>query len=198
MLAKDIKEISGDFNYRVFTDSAPIFDKAWAQSAGLGWIGKNTCLINKKLGSFFFIGHIICDLEIPVDKAFEKNHCGTCTRCIDACPNNAITKAYELDARKCISYLTIELKEKTVDSLKGKTHSWIFGCDICQDVCPWNKSPIPHNEAEFYPGKELLEMRNEDWEKLSKEEFKKLFKGTAFERAGYENLMKNIKACRLL
>ena len=193
-LADDIQKITGEFNFRVFTDSAPIFDKAWAQKAGLGWIGKNTCLINKEMGSFFFIGHIICNLEIPEDKEFGKNYCGNCTKCIDACPNNAITSAYEIDARKCISYLTIELKNKTEKSIRDKTHSWIFGCDICQDVCPWNKFSIHHNEPSFNPVKELLEMQDKDWENLSNDQFKDLFKDTAFERTGYDNLMKNIKA----
>ncbi len=194
MMADEITEICGEFSYRVFTDSAPVFDKAWAQIAGLGWIGKNSILINKKSGSFFFIGHIICDLKLEADKVSEMNHCGNCTRCIDACPNNAITEPYIIDARKCITYLTTVLKEKTTESLKGKTQSWIFGCDICQDVCPWNESIIPHDEPDFIPQEELLEMNDKDWETLSKEKFTLLFEGTPIERTAYENLMKNINA----
>ena len=192
-LLKEIENKTGKRKARVFIDSAPVLDRAWAARSGLGFIGKNTMLINKKGGSFFFIGHIILDLELDYQTIDEKNYCGTCTACIDACPTNAITP-FMVDANKCISYLTIENRGKIPEKFKGKFEDWIFGCDICQDVCPWNKNfSKPHNEPAFEPKPELFEMTKEKWQNLDKPQFKKLFKGTPLERTGYKGLMRNIR-----
>ncbi len=188
-----IKTEAPDMNARAFVDSAPVLDRAWAARGGLGWIGKNTCLINKEQGSYFFIGEIITDLELEYDKKIIPNHCGDCTLCIEACPTGAL-KPYELDSNKCISYWTIEYKgEKIPDKFKGKFQEWIFGCDICQDVCPWNRFSEPHEKMEFNPSDELFEMRKTDWENLSEERFQKLFKGSAVKRVRYKGLKRNIR-----
>ncbi len=183
-----------DIRYaRIFVDSAPVMDKVWALKSGLGWIGKNTCLINKKMGSFFFIGEIITDLELEYNREIQKDLCGKCTKCIDACPTGALAKPYVLDARKCISYLTIEYKGKLPNKLKSKFDNRIFGCDICQDVCPWNKFSFPHNEPAFIPSKELINMNKDKWEQLTLKKFNNLFKKSAIKRTNYEGLMRNIK-----
>jgi epoxyqueuosine reductase len=194
LLLKKIEEKTGKRTARVFVDSAPVPDRAWAIQSGLGFIGKNTMLINKKGGSFFFIGQIIIDLELEYNEQPDfTNYCGSCTACIDACPTQAI-KPFEVDARRCISYLTIENRDEIPGEFKGKMNDWIFGCDICQDVCPWNiKFATPHNEPQFEPSPQLLAMRKPDWENLDKPAFKKLFKHTPVERTGYKGLMRNIE-----
>ncbi len=193
-LLKKIEEKTGERIARVFVDSAPVLDRAWATQSGLGFIGKNTLLINKKGGSFFFIGQIIIDLKLEYNENPDfTNSCGNCTACIDACPTGAI-KPFEVDARKCISFLTIENRDEIAEKFKGKMNDWIFGCDICQDVCPWNiRFAKPHNEPLFNPSEQLLTMRKPDWENLDRPTFKKLFKNTPLERTGYKGLMRNIE-----
>ncbi len=181
----------GDVSGRTFVDSAPVMDKVWAAKSGLGWIGKNTNLISKEFGSFVFIGELIIDLELKYDKSI-KDYCGTCTTCIDACPTKALTP-YKLDARKCISYLTIEKKGDLPEEMKGKWNDWIFGCDICQDVCPWNSKLISHNESAFNISDELKNMNKDDWQNLNKPTFKKLFKNSPVERTKFEGLRRNIE-----
>lgn len=187
-----LKEKVGDFSFRIFVDSAPVMDKVWAAKSGLGWIGKHSNLINKKSGSFFFIGEIICDLEAEYDHAI-KDYCGTCTRCIDACPTDAITESYIVDGSKCISYATIELKKEIAipDSFKGKMDDWIFGCDICQDVCPWNRFSSPTKVLEFKNSKSFLQTKNE-WEELTEEVYKKLAEKSPLKRVKFEGLKRNI------
>lgn len=177
---------------RIFVDSAPVMDKVWAQKCGLGWIGKNTCLINPQMGSFFFIGEIIIDIELDYKETEVKDRCGNCTKCMEACPTGAITKPYVIDARKCISYLTIEHQGELPESLKEKFQNNIFGCDICQDVCPWNRFSQPTKESRFHPGKELINMSRSDWENLTKEKFIKLFRKSPVKRVKFEGLKKNI------
>lgn len=186
----EIKAKFGEVEGRVFVDSAPVMEKVWAAKAGIGWQGKNTLLINKKAGSFFFLSEIILDLELEAD-APMKDYCGTCTRCIDACPTHAL-EAYAIDASKCISYYTIELKNALPESEKNKMHDWMFGCDICQDVCPWNRLSKAHAEPQFMPSNTLLNMRKTDWQELSHELFDELFEGSAVKRTGYEGLTRNI------
>ena len=180
---------------RAFVDSAPVMDKAWAVKAGLGWQAKNSNVISRKLGSFVFIGELIIDLdlssEIP-DRQDMKNYCGNCTRCIDACPTNALTP-YTVDARKCISYLTIEKKGDLPSNMQGKWSNWIFGCDICQDVCPWNSKLTPHNETDFIISDLLQNMNKADWQNMDKAFFKKTFKNTALERTKFEGIKRNIE-----
>lgn len=183
----------GQIEGRVFVDSAPVMDKVWAQKSGLGWQGKHTNLINKKQGSFFFIAELIIDLELCPDGPV-KDYCGTCTKCLDACPTDALYEPYKIDASKCISYLTIELKDEILpQEFKGKMDSWMFGCDICQDVCPWNRFSQQHNERYFEPHPDLLNMRKVDWEDLTKEVFNELFKKSAVKRTKYKGLKRNIK-----
>ena len=172
---------------RAFTDSAPIMDKAWAEKSGLGWIGKNGNLINKKHGSFFFIGELIVDIELDYDKEV-KNYCGTCTKCIDACPTNAIVSPKIINGSKCISYLTIELKDEIPDEFAGKLENRVFGCDICQDVCPFNKKAEPHSEKRLKPIQALIEMNKEDWYNIDNLEFNKHFKKSAIKRAGLKKI----------
>lgn len=186
----EIKAQFGEVEGRVFVDSAPVMEKVWAAKAGIGWQGKNTLLINKKAGSFFFLSEIILDLELEFD-APVKDYCGTCTRCIDACPTKAL-EAYAIDASKCISYYTIELKDALPESEKSKMKDWMFGCDICQDVCPWNRLSKAHSEPQFMPSTTLLNMRKTDWQELSRELFDELFEGSAVKRTGYEGLKRNI------
>lgn len=179
-------------NGRVFTDSAPVLERAWAVEAGLGWIGKNGLLLNKKLGSFFVIGEIIIDLELQYDQTYTNEHCGSCKQCLSACPTRALVKPYVLDSRKCISYLTIELKDEIPLEFKPKLMRRVFGCDICQDVCPWNRKAKPHKTEALNPNPRLLEMSKEEWNTLTKEDFNELFRKSAVKRAGYKKLMKNI------
>lgn len=187
-----IKKEAGDVNARAFVDSAPVLDRAWAVRSGLGWIGKNTCLITKEQGSYFFIGEIICDLELDYNNYIEPNHCGGCTRCIDACPTQAL-KPYQLDSNRCISYWTIENKGGYIpEEFKDRFDDCIFGCDVCQDVCPWNRLSVTHNEPEFNMPDGLQKMKKEDWEELSQDQYQKLFRNSPVKRAGYKGLKRNI------
>ncbi len=179
-------------NGRAFVDSAPVLDKAWAVRSGLGWIGKNTNLISVEHGSFFFVGELILDLELEPDNKLVRNHCGNCTKCIDACPTKAIVEPYVVDARKCISYQTIELKGELDESLKGKFEHRVFGCDICQDVCPWNLKSEPHNEPDFKPHPKLMALSKREWLEMDKELFNELFKKSAVKRTKYEGLKRNL------
>jgi epoxyqueuosine reductase len=188
-----IQDNIGEVNGRAFVDSAPVLDKAWAQKAGFGWIGKHSNLISKKTGSFFFLGELILDLELTPDVAFATDHCGDCTRCIDACPTEAIVSPYVVDGSKCISYLTIELKEQIPQEFKGKMDNWMFGCDVCQDVCPWNRFAIPHQEPAFKPHPDLLPLKKKDWEEITQEVFQSVFKNSAVKRTKFEGLTRNIK-----
>jgi epoxyqueuosine reductase len=188
LLAEMQTEI-GEINARVFVDSAPVMDKVWAKKAGVGWVGKHSNLINRKIGSFFFIGEIICDIELDYDGPI-KDYCGTCTACIDACPTDAIAEPYVVDGSKCISYLTIELKENIPTEFKDKMENWAFGCDICQDVCPWNSFAKPHKTPEFLPNEDLKNLKN--WEEITQEVFSKTFKNSAIKRTKYQGLLRNI------
>ena len=186
-----IQQEIGEVNGRVFVDSAPVMDKVWAAKSGLGWVGKHTNLINREIGSFFFIGEIICDLELWPDGAM-KDYCGTCTRCVDACPTDAIVAPYVVDGSKCISYFTIELKEAIPAEVKGKFENWIFGCDICQDVCPWTRFSRPHQTSEFTLHPELAEFTNRDWEEITREVFQEIFRRSAVKRTKLEGLQRNV------
>ena len=186
-----INEEIGEVGGRAFVDSAPVLDKAWAAKSGLGWIGKNSNLLSKKTGSFFFIAELIIDLELEYDTPVT-DHCGSCTACIDACPTDAIYEPYKVDGSKCISYYTIELKDSIPESEKGKFEDWMFGCDICQDVCPWNRFSKPHNEPLFDPHPDLLQMTKHDWEEITRETFNEIFRKSAVKRTKYDGLKRNI------
>ncbi|MFC2175901.1 tRNA epoxyqueuosine(34) reductase QueG [Bacteroidota bacterium] len=190
-----IQENIGQVDGRAFTDSAPVLDKAWAAKSGLGWIGKNANLINPKKGSFFFIGELILDLELTPDLPI-RDHCGTCTACIDACPTEAIVAPYVVDGSKCISYFTIELKDAIPTAMKGQFDDWAFGCDVCQDVCPWNRFSKPHSEPAFNPHPEMLDMTKRDWEELTEDVFKKVFQKSAVKRTKFSGLKRNIEFIR--
>jgi epoxyqueuosine reductase len=188
-----LKENIGEINGRAFVDSAPVMDKVWANKSGLGWIGKNSNLIHPKEGSFFFIAELILDIEIEPDGPM-KDYCGTCTRCIDACPTGAIVQPYVVDGSKCISYLTIELNDELLpNEFKGKMDNWMFGCDICQDVCPWNRFSKITQEQRFKPNPMLLELKSNDWKELNEEAFNQLFKHSAVKRTKFTGLQRNIK-----
>ncbi len=187
-----INQEIGEVHGRVFVDSAPVLDKTWAKQGGLGWIGKNSNLINKNQGSFFFIAELIIDLELEEDGPI-KDYCGTCTRCIDACPTEAIVEPYVVDGSKCISYFTIELKEAIPSDMKGKFDNWAFGCDVCQDVCPWNRFSKAHQEPQLTNTTGLLDLTNADWQDLTEEVFREVFKGSAVKRTKFEGLKRNIK-----
>lgn len=182
----------GDIEGRAFVDSAPVMERSWAQRSGVGWIGKNSLLLNKGTGSFFFLAELIIDLELEYDGPVQ-DYCGTCTACIDACPTDAIPEPYKVDASKCISYFTIELKDQIPEDFKGQFKDWIFGCDICQDVCPWNRFSKPHQEPAFNPHPELEDMSKNDWEEITKEVFNELFRKSAVKRTKYEGLQRNIQ-----
>lgn len=186
-----IREEIGEINAQIFVDSAPVLDKAWAAKSGLGWIGKNSNLISKKTGSFFFLAEIICDLELDYDYA-TTDHCGNCTACIDACPTQAIEQPYVVNGSKCISYFTIELQNAIPSEMKGTFDDWMYGCDVCQDVCPWNRFSKPHNEPLFQPRANLLELTKSDWDSLNKETFNKVFKKSAVKRIKFDGLVRNI------
>ena len=182
----------GEVGGRVFVDSAPVMDKVWAKKSGLGWVGKNSNLIHPKHGSFFFIAELILDLELTADGPI-KDYCGTCTRCIDACPTDAIVSPYIVDGSKCISYLTIELKDAILpNEFKSKMDNWIFGCDVCQDVCPWNRFSKPTSEASFSPHENLLKMSKSDWTDLTEDVFRELFRNSAVKRTKFSGLKRNI------
>jgi epoxyqueuosine reductase len=187
-----IQDEIGDVHGRAFVDSAPVLDKAWAAKSGLGWIGKHSNLLTQQVGSFYFIAELIIDLELDYDTPVT-DHCGTCTACIDACPTQAIIDPYVVDGSKCISYFTIELKENIPTDFKGQFDDWMFGCDICQDICPWNKFSKSHSEPLFNPHPELLEMTKKDWEEITEDTFKKVFQKSAVKRTKYSGLTRNIK-----
>ncbi len=188
-----IIENIGEIDARVFTDSAPILERVWAKKSGLGWVGKHSLLITKQKGSFFFLAEIILDLELDYDNEFKTDHCGSCTKCIDACPTEAILPNSTIDGSKCISYLTIELRDEIPNAFKGKMDDWIFGCDICQDVCPWNRFSTHHQEPKFNPHPDLLQMEKKDWEEITEEVFQKIFKKSAVKRTKFSGLKRNIR-----
>lgn len=190
-----IKESIGEINGRVFVDSAPVMERAWAKKSGLGWVGKNTNLINRQQGSFFFIAEIISDLELDADGPIE-DFCGTCTRCIDACPTDAIIQPYVVDGSKCISYFTIELKEEIPVSYKEKLDDWVFGCDVCQDVCPWNRFSKNHREKQFLPSNKLITMNADEWHEITTEVFENLFQDSPVMRTGFKGLKRNLNFLR--
>ncbi len=191
-LFKFIQAEIGEVGGRVFVDSAPVMERDWAKRAGVGWVGKNTLLIHPKAGSYFFLAELIIDLELVYDNPI-KDYCGTCTRCIDACPTDAISpEGYVVDGSKCISYLTIELKDAIPESFRGKMGNWMFGCDICQEVCPWNRFSQPHEEPAFEPHPDLLSLKAREWEELTEEVFRELFRKSAVKRAKYVGLKRNI------
>jgi len=187
-----MQEKYGAVEARVFVDSAPVMERQWAEKSGLGWLGKHSLLINKQAGSWFFLAEIICDLEFEIDGPVT-DHCGTCTACIDACPTDAIVADQVVDGSKCISYFTIELKEAIPNAVKGQFENWMFGCDICQDVCPWNRFSKPHSEPEFEPSEQLLQMTKDDWQEITDEVFRDLFRKSPVKRTGLEGLKRNIK-----
>tara|TARA_R100000306_G_scaffold5939_7_gene8319 strand:+ start:9977 stop:10900 length:924 start_codon:yes stop_codon:yes gene_type:complete len=191
-LLNHIQEEIGDVHGRAFLDSAPVLDKAWAAKSGLGWIGKHSNLLTKQTGSFYFIAELIVDLDLEYDTPVT-NHCGSCTACIDACPTQAIVDPYVVDGSKCISYLTIELKNEIPTEFSNQMEDWMFGCDICQDVCPWNRFSKSHNEPLFNPHPELLSNSKKDWEEITKEVFNEIFRKSAVKRTKYEGLKRNIQ-----
>ena len=191
-LLEYIEETIGEVSGRAFVDSAPVLDKAWAAKSGLGWIGKNSNLLTQQLGSYYFIGELILDLELEYDSA-TTDHCGSCTACLDACPTQAIVEPYVVDGSKCISYFTIELKNEIPNEVKGQFDDWMFGCDVCQEVCPWNRFSKPHQEPLFQPHPELLSMTKKDWEEITEEVFRKVFKKSAVKRTKYGGLKRNIR-----
>lgn len=188
ILQQEIGEVSG----RAFVDSAPVMERAWAQRSGIGWVGKNSLLLNKQMGSFFFLAELIIDLDLEYDSPV-KDFCGSCTACIDACPTEAIAEPYVVDGSKCISYFTIELKEAIPEEVKGKFENWIFGCDICQDVCPWNRFSKPNTENRFVANDALQNFTDNDWKEITEEVFKKVFEGSALERTKYKGLKRNVE-----
>lgn len=190
-LLEFINEEIGDVHGRAFVDSAPVLDKAWAAKSGLGWMGKHGNMITKQLGSFYFIAELIIDLDLEYDAAVT-NHCGNCTACIDACPTEAIVAPYTVDGSKCISYFTIELKNEIPSNMRGQFDDWIFGCDVCQDVCPWNRFSQSHKEPLFNPNPNLLDMSKKDWEEVTEDVFKSLFKNSAVKRTKFVGLKRNI------
>lgn len=187
-----VRENIGQVEGRVFVDSAPVMERAWAQKSGLGWIGKNSLLLNRNMGSFFFLAEVIIDLELEYDGPV-KDYCGTCTACMDACPTEAIPEPYVVDGSKCISYFTIELKDEIPSEVKGKFGNWIFGCDICQDVCPWNSFAKPHHEPRFNPSSEIKNLKPNEWRELTEEVFDTLFKHSPVKRTKFSGLKRNIE-----
>jgi len=193
ILINKLKELVPEIKIRGFVDSAPVLERAWATRAGLGWIGKNSMLISKRNGSYFFISELITDIELEYDKPMGGNYCGDCSRCKDACPTSAITDLKTVDANKCISYLTIENKGEIPETYRGKYEKWIFGCDICQQVCPWNRYSIPHSEPAFEPSPTLMQLRKEDWDLLDHDQYNSIFKKSAVKRAKFAGLKRNIE-----
>ena len=190
-MVAELQEEIGEFGFRVFVDSAPVLEKAWARKSGLGWVGKNANLITKKHGSFYFLAEIICDLELEYDLAVA-DHCGSCRACIDACPTQAIVSDRIVDGSKCISYATIELKNEIPDYFNGKMDDWMFGCDVCQDVCPWNRFSAPTLQEKFAPNFQKLNFRKNEWKELTQELFSEIFKKSAVKRTKFSGLMRNI------
>ena len=189
-----VKKNIGEIHGRGFVDSAPVLERTWAQRSGLGWVGKNGNLINKEMGSFFFIATLITDLDLEADEMFAKDYCGTCTRCIDACPTDAILPGKVVDGSRCISYFTIELKEMLIPGeMKGKFGNWMFGCDICQDVCPWNRFSKPTSEIEFIPIPEILNLSTKEWETMTEEKFKDIFRDSPLSRSKFKGIQRNLK-----
>jgi len=192
-LLQYIRDNIGEVDGRGFVDSAPVLERTWAQKSGLGWVGKNANLLTKHSGSFFFIATLICDLELDYDNPFATDHCGTCTRCIDACPTDAIVGPTVVDGSKCISYFTIELKDALIPTeFHDKMEDWMFGCDICQDVCPWNRFSKPHSEPHFSPIPEILNLSRGEWEAMSEDAFKKTFKNSPLARAKWKGIQRNL------
>lgn len=187
-----LQEHVGEIQGRVFVDSAPVMERAWAARSGVGWVGKNSLLLNRQMGSFFFLAELITDLDLTVDGP-TRDYCGTCTACMDACPTDAIAEPYVVNGSACISYFTIELKEEIPADYRGKFESWMFGCDICQDVCPWNRFARPHAEPRFAPSTALQDMTAADWKEITEDVFDRLFEGSAVQRTGYEGLRRNIR-----
>jgi len=196
ILLQRLSERIGEIGGRAFVDSAPVMERQWAQKAGLGWTGKNSLLLNKQMGSFFFLAELIIDVVVTPDPPMVKDYCGTCTKCIDACPTDAIVKPGVVDGSKCISYYTIELKEQIPSEAKGKFQDWIFGCDICQDVCPWNRFSKPHQEERFEPKEDLSSFSKKDWEEITSEIFSKVFSKSAVKRTKFEGFKRNINFVR--
>ncbi len=197
LLLQNIKNEIGDIQGRGFVDSAPVLERSWALQSGLGWIGKNGNLINKKSGSFFFIATLITDLKIEPDPPFLKDYCGTCTACIDHCPTDAILPNKVIDASRCISYFTIELKEALIpENYKGQFEDWMFGCDICQDVCPWNRFSKPHHSSELKPIPEILNLSNAEWEAMTEESFNRIFNDSPLKRTQFKGIKRNIRFLR--
>jgi len=191
-LMQYMQGIIGDIQGRCFTDSAPVMERAWARKAGIGWEGKHSLVIQKDKGSFFFLAEIISDVDFEYDMPFATDHCGKCTNCIDACPTEAILDNKTINASRCISYLTIELRDELTGNMRGKFQDWMFGCDICQDVCPWNKFSLPHQESFFDPHPDLLNMTREDWHEITADVFRDIFKKSAVKRTKYSGLKRNI------
>ena len=189
-----IKNNIGEVHGRGFVDSAPVLERTWAQKSGLGWVGKNGNLINKQSGSYYFIANLITDLELEPDDPFAKDFCGTCTKCIDACPTDAILPGKVIDGSKCISYFTIELKDLLIPSeMKGKFENWMFGCDTCQEVCPWNRFSKPHHEIAFTPIPEILNLSTQEWEEMSEDQFKKIFRDSPLKRTKFSGIKRNLR-----
>jgi len=191
-MVSELQEEIGAFGFRIFVDSAPVLERSWAKKSGLGWIGKNANLISKKRGSFFFLAEIICDLKLPEDNE-TTDHCGTCRKCIDACPTNAIVSEKIIDGSKCISYATIELKNEIPDYFNDKLENWMFGCDICQDVCPWNRFSVPHQQEKFKPNPFLQQFRKNEWQEITQEVFSEIFRKSPVKRTKFSGLKRNIE-----
>ena len=191
-LVEELRAEIGDFECRIFVDSAPVLERSWARKSGLGWVGKNANLISKKRGSFFFLAEIICDLDLLEDYP-TTDHCGTCRKCIDACPTNAIISDKIIDGSKCISYATIELKNEIPDYFNNKLENWMFGCDICQDVCPWNRFSVPHQQEKFQPNQYLKSFRKQEWKEITQELFSEIFRKSPVKRTKFSGLKRNIE-----
>lgn len=190
-MVQELQQEIGDFQFRIFTDSAPVLERSWARKSGIGWVGKNANLITKQKGSFFFLAEIICDLDLQADSA-TTDHCGSCTKCIDACPTDAIVNDRVIDGSKCISYATIELKNEIPDTFKNNMEDWMFGCDICQDVCPWNRFSAPTLEEKFKPNAHLKSFHKEDWKEITQELFSEIFRKSPVKRTKFAGLQRNI------
>ncbi|MPS72410.1 MAG: tRNA epoxyqueuosine(34) reductase QueG [Chryseobacterium sp.] len=190
-LVVELQDEIGEFSFRVFVDSAPVLEKAWARKSGIGWVGKNSNLITKKYGSFYFLAEIVCDLDLVEDSPVT-DHCGSCTKCIDACPTQAIISDKIIDGSKCISYATIELKDQIPDFFKDKMDDWMFGCDICQDVCPWNRFSAPTLEEKFQPNFQLKNFTKQEWKDITQEIFSSVFRKSAVKRTKFAGLKRNL------